>query len=246
MAAEQFAYGNLCTLFYDATKTYAPEREVNFYASFIEQNPGRVLEAMSGSGRLQIPLLQRGYVVDGVDSSDAMLASCRARCAQLQLTPEIYQQSLQKLNLPHKYATITIAVGSFQLIYDRAEALAALIKLRKHLLPNGNLLIDLFTPDPAPEKLSERIVRLDNHRVIRLLTREVVDVEAKRADAFCNYELLVDGTLTAHEHELMQVTWYEEDELESFFAQAGLKIVAIHDETFRQGRPSHVVQAQPI
>src|SRR3990167_9087512 len=53
------AYGQLCSQFYDATEKYASDQEVDFFTSCIEQHPGRVLEAMSGSGRLQIPLIRR-------------------------------------------------------------------------------------------------------------------------------------------------------------------------------------------
>jgi cyclopropane fatty-acyl-phospholipid synthase-like methyltransferase len=244
---DPIAYGNLCTLFYDATKGYAPERELNFYASFIERYPGRVLEAMSGSGRLQIPLVLRGYTVDGVDTSDTMLASCRARCAELCLKPELYNQPLQELALPHRYATVTIAVGSFQLIYDRIQALEALKKIHAHMHPTGsNLLIDIFTPDFANgEKHSTRIARLDNQRVIRLQTREIFDEHARIADAFCNYELIVNGVLEQHEHELIQVTWYTDQELKELFNASGFTIVAIHDEQFRASGPSRIVQAQP-
>ncbi|MDR3550047.1 MAG: class I SAM-dependent methyltransferase, partial [Candidatus Babeliales bacterium] len=70
------AYGDLCSLCYDLRLAYAEQSEVDFFASFIDKNPGRVLEAMSGSGRLLIPLAQRGYTIDGVDYSPAMLARC--------------------------------------------------------------------------------------------------------------------------------------------------------------------------
>jgi SAM-dependent methyltransferase len=238
------AYGNLCSLFYDATKAYAPAAEVNFYASFIEQNPGRVLEAMSGSGRLQIPLIQRGYVVDGVDNSPVMLERCRKRCAQLNLSPEIYEQSLEELNLPHKYATITIAVGSFQLICNRAVALQVLKKLRAHMEPRANLLIDIFTPDLTMEPRTVRSARIDDRTVVRLTTRHVFDEAARLASSFCNYELLVDGLVQQYEHELIEVTWYTDDELEQLFKQAGLEIIKIYDETFRASGPSRVVQAR--
>lgn len=108
----------------------------------------------------------------------------------------------------------------------------------------STLLIDLFVPDMTPEKYSERTVRLDNHRVIRLITREMVYAEEMRADAFCNYELIVNGVAEQHEHELMQVTWYTDDEFESLLNQAGFKLVTIHDKTFRRTGPSRVVQAQ--
>lgn len=237
------AYGNLCSLFYDATKAYAPEAEVNFYASFIAQNPGRVLEAMSGSGRLQIPLMQRGYVVDGVDNSAIMLERCRTRCAELGLTPEIYEQSLEALNLPHKYATITIAVGSFQLICNRVAALQVLKNLRAHMLPGANLLIDIFTPDLTMDPRSVRLARIDDRTVVRLTTRHVFNEVEKIASSFCNYELLVDGLVQQYEHELIEVTWYSDAELYELFAQAGLKIIKIHDAVFRASGPSRVVQA---
>lgn len=240
------AYGKLCSLFYDTVKAYAPEREVDFFASFIEQNPGRVLEAMSGSGRLQIPLMQRGYVVDGVDNSQAMLERCRKRCAQLGLKPELYEQSLEQLSVPHTYATITIAVGSFQLITDRAVALNALKNMHAHMLPSGNLLLDIFVPDTGIDKRSVRIARIDDHTVVRLTTRHMFDEQLHLADAFCLYELLVDGVVQQQEEEFMQIVWRSDDEWEQLLNEAGFKIIKIYDETFRSSGPSRVIHAQRV
>lgn len=241
---QPIAYGNLCSRFYDATKSYAPQQEVDFYASFIQQNPGRVLEAMSGSGRLQIPLLQRGYLVDGVDNSPTMLARCHARCAELTLQPEIYEQPLEELNLPHQYATVTIAVGSFQLLYERAQALCALKKLHAHMQEEGNLLIDVFVPDMSADPYSTRIARIDNRTVIRLMTRQVFHEQERRADAFCNYELVVDGIVQQREHELIQVTWYTDAEFAQLLREAGFELITFYDTTFRASGPSRVAHAK--
>lgn len=240
------AYGTLCSLFYDATKAYAPEREVNFYASFIDQNPGRVLEAMSGSGRLQIPLMQRGYVVDGVDNSHIMLERCRERCANLGITPELYEQSLEALTLPHTYATVTIAVGSFQLITDRAAALQALKNLRGHMQARGNLLIDIFVPDRDIDPRSVRVARINDQTAIRLTTRHIFDEEKKIADAFCTYELIVDGTVRQEEHELIQVVWRTDQEWQELVEEAGFELIKIYDETFRASGPSRVIHAKKL
>jgi SAM-dependent methyltransferase len=238
------AYGTLCSLFYDATKTYAPEREVNFYASFIEQNPGRVLEAMSGSGRLQIPLIQKGYTVDGVDNSRIMLDRCRMRCKELNLTPEIFEQSLEALKLPYKYSVITIAVGSFQLIYDYAQALYALKNLRNHMCQNGSLLIDIFIPDITQDSHSIRIARIDKSTTIRLTTRHVYHEQEKLADAFCNYELITDGITQRWEHELIQITWYSDAEITNLLNEAGFSVISFYDESFRISGPSRIVHAK--
>ncbi len=239
-------YGRLCSQFYDATEGYASDKEVIFYASFIEQNPGRVLEAMSGSGRLLIPLIKRGYVVDGVDSSPQMLDRFRERCRTFQLTPQLFEQSLETFSTPHRYATVTIAVGSFQLIHDRAQAVQALKNIRKHMLPNANLLVDTFVPNTSAEPTVTRVARIDTNTVIRLTRRQLFDVAEKRADAFCTYELVVDGSVQTVEQELIQVRWYTDQELEQLFLEAGFKIVTLHEEQFYDAGLSRIVHARPV
>jgi 2-polyprenyl-3-methyl-5-hydroxy-6-metoxy-1,4-benzoquinol methylase len=106
MSANEFAYQKLCSLFYDASKQFASEQELGFYLQFVNKTPGRILEAMTGTGRIQIPLIRMGYEIDGVDRSEIMLERCRLRSKEFGLTPNLYQQSLEELNLPHQYQTI--------------------------------------------------------------------------------------------------------------------------------------------
>ncbi len=236
------SYGNLCSLFYDATKKYASNQEVAFYAQFMNKESGRMLEAMCGSGRLQIPLLMRGYIVDGVDNSEAMLARCRARCHELGLKPELYEQSLEALSIPHTYTIVTIAVGSFQLIVNRAIALKALKNLHAHMMNGGNLLIDTFIPD-TENMHSEKAVRIDDKTVLTLNTEYTYHEKEKRADAWCTYHLFVEGTLEQEEKELIQVTWYSDQEFAALLNQAGFEKIALYDEVFPITGPSRIVHA---
>ena len=72
------SYGRLCTLFHDTDTPRAFDAEVAWYVARLPQN-GASLEAMSGSGRLLIPLLQQGRNVHGADLSPPMVESCAAR-----------------------------------------------------------------------------------------------------------------------------------------------------------------------
>lgn len=245
MSNQLYTYGKLCTLFYNATKTYAPEKEVNFYASFMNKK-FRLLEAMSGSGRLQIPLIKLGFTVDGVDNSPVMLNSCRERCADLKLSPEIYEQSLEELNLPHKYQAVTIAVGSFQLIVNREIALKSLKNIKTHMNYGGDLLIDIFVPDQSIDSRSTKIARIDDNTIIRLTTRYVFNNQEKIADAFCLYELIRNGIVQEQENELMQVTWYTDDELKELLNQADFEVVKIYEETFRSSGLSRIIHAKAV
>jgi len=60
-------------------------------------------------------------VIDGVDYSPEMLASCRKRCDERGLNTTLYESDLQVLSLPHKYEAIIIPGGSFLLIEQREE-----------------------------------------------------------------------------------------------------------------------------
>lgn len=240
------AYGQLCSLFYDATEHYASEQEMNFFISCIQQHPGRVLEAMSGSGRLQIPLMQRGYVVDGVDNSYAMLARCRQRCALLGLGPKLYQQSLENMVLPYQYGTIIIAVGSLQHITDPVLVLKALKNLHAHMLVGGNLLIDIFEPDRTIDEFCVSKVRLDEHRTIRLTKRHIFDDVKKMATTFCLYELMVDGIVCKQENELTQVVWRSDDEWKELLLKANFEVMRIYDESFSKSELSRVIHARVV
>jgi ubiquinone/menaquinone biosynthesis C-methylase UbiE len=236
-------YGNLCAIFYDATKKFASSAELNFYTSFM-QPQGRVLEAMTGSGRLQIPLMQAGYMVDGVDCSLEMLERCKLRSASFGLVPSLYQQYLHQLDLPHKYQTVVIAVGSFQLITDYQVALTALIKIREHMLPDGDLLFSVFDPCVSAEPWSKRVVRLDAKTVLNLTTRRQFDIAQKTADAYCNYELLVNGQLAQAEQEMISIVRYSDCELNTLLDLAGFKIIKTHDYPLPSDDHSRIIQAK--
>ncbi len=77
-------YGELCTEVYDLTKPtgHSFGGDVAFYRDKLKLCKGRILEAMAGSGRVIIPLLEAGLAVHGVDYSPEMLASCRRRCEE--------------------------------------------------------------------------------------------------------------------------------------------------------------------
>lgn len=236
-------YGNLCAIFYDIIKKFAPKPELDFYTSFMTKQ-GRVLEAMTGSGRLQIPLMQLGYQVDGVDCSSDMLARCVSRSKEFGLVPNLYQQYLDQLDLPYKYQTVIIAVGSFQLIHEYQLALAALIKIREHMLPAGDLLFSLFDPQISYEAWSKRIARLSNNTTLNLTTRREIDTQNKIADAYCAYELVVNGQVVQQEQELVTVTWYDQLSLINLLDQAGLKLVKVYDYPMPNNDGSCIVHAK--
>jgi len=112
-------YGELCT----GSLVTSPRKsgqsfggDIEYYRERLKPCKGRILEAMVGSGRVLIRFWNLGLIVDGVDYSPEMLASCRQRCQERTLAANLYESNLQELSLPDKYEAILIPGGSFLLI----------------------------------------------------------------------------------------------------------------------------------
>lgn len=222
------AHGTLGTLFYDAVRPRASNTEVAWYAARLPRDAGPVLDAMAGSGRLLVPLLEAGIQVHGVDSSEAMLASCEKRLAAAGRTTRLYRQSVAALNLPARYAAVFIAAGGFQLLADPIMALDALLRIRAHLIDPGLLLLDLFVPTQAEHPPGAPIVEVRTvtpHEGVQIGLRSEtsLDVDRHRIDVKARYERRDRSAITAREDETRALTWYSEDEAVTLVRDAGYR-----------------------
>ena len=117
-----------------------------FYRQKIEANRGTALEIGCGTGRLLVPYLQTGLEVEGLDSSEDMLAICREKAGAKAVSPVLHQQYMQELDLPRTYNTIYIPASTFMVLSDRDEGMEALHRFHSHLEPGGQVLISLDIP----------------------------------------------------------------------------------------------------
>ena len=225
------AYGPLGTLFHDALAPAAGEAEVEWYATHLPRDAGPLLALMVGTGRLLVPLLERGLHVHGVDASEARLASCRARLRDHGRETELFRQNVAALNLPFRYAAAFVAGGSFQALTGTA-ALDALRRVRAHLVDPGLLLLDLFVPaaashPPGAAIVEVRSVGLGEGLPIGLRSETLFDVERRRMDVTNRYEQRDRTSIVAREDEKLSLTWYTEDEAVRLLRDAGYREIEI-------------------
>lgn len=221
-------FGTLGTLFYDVDWPRASAAEVAWYAARLPRDAGPVLEAMAGSGRLLVPLLESGFDVHGVDSSEAMLASCERRLAAAGRSARLYRQRVATLNLPSRYAAAYIAAGAFQLLADPITALDALLRIRAHLVAPAILLLDLYVPTqamhpPGAPTVEVRTVSPGEGIQIGLRSETYFDVDMRRIDVKTRYERRERTAITAREDETRALTWYSEEEALRLVGDAGYR-----------------------
>lgn len=250
-------YSTLCTEFYDLTKPEAGPREVAFYEKLVQSVKGPILEAMCGSGRLLIPLLRKGYAIEGVDISKEMLESCKRRCGQEVLSCQLYQQSLDGLALPKKYELILIAIGSFQLIQGREKVMKALELLKTHLLPGGSLVLETYVPWDAFKDYIEGSVLAVGSKPIRserkaisssgceivCKTETTVDFRQQLEISKTTYEKWSQGKKLQTEEEAYVVRWYHRYEMQLLLEKLGFTSIQIIDTSFELNEQAVVYRA---
>jgi len=123
-------------------------KEIDFLEKTLQAEKGPVLELGSGTGRVLIPLLERGFVVVGIDTSTDMMARCLAACQVKGLKAELHEQSMTEFKLPRKFGVILLSSGSLSLFVFDGDIHALFERVMAHLEPGGLFLCE-FEPVPV-------------------------------------------------------------------------------------------------
>ena len=216
-----------------------PRKEVDFYERRIREKGGKALELACGAARHLVPLVKRGLEVEGSDASADALRYARLAAEKNGVAPVFYHQSMEDLDLPNRYETIFIVNGSFEILSDRTLAMDALQRIHDHLVPGGQILIDLGIP-------SEVIGRdygkpLGTRRTWKPFSRPFekgnihVQVWTEYLDSFNQklidkrqYDLVVDGEVVQTEIHSMRLTWYYKYEFTLMLEKIGFRKIRFY------------------
>lgn len=166
--------------FYDHVGPYRDRPDVDFYVATAVQSGGPVLELGCGTGRVLIPTARAGIRIVGLDLSSHMLQVCQERLAQepeeVQARVDLVQGDLRDFQLDTTFALVTIPFRPFQHLTTVADQRACLGCVRRHLNPDGRLVLDVFNPwlealvsDDLGQELGEEpaFTLADGRRVVR-------------------------------------------------------------------------------
>jgi SAM-dependent methyltransferase len=239
------SYGKLATEVYDIDKPIGRSfGDVEFYLERLRSCVGRILEPAVGTGRVLIPLLEAGLVVEGVDSSHEMLAVCRARCAERGLEPALHEADIRSLSLPDRYEAIIVPAGSFLLIERREESLDALKRFREFLVPGGRLILDIeLQTDFRTDVVSTRTWETPQGETITIESKLVeVNFVEQYTVSHLRYDKWRDGELVKTELQRFPLRWYGLEEFELVLKSVGFIDVVVSADYEHGRRPSHAEQ----
>ncbi|BFM39513.1 class I SAM-dependent methyltransferase [Synechocystis sp. LKSZ1] len=125
--------------------------EVDFIHGLIQSHRPQartVLDLGCGTGRHSSLLVQKGYSVQGIDQSVAMLAKAEARRASL--SPALAENlqfevgDIRELTLDRKFDVVLLLFHVLSYQISHQDLLATLTTVRQHLQPGGILIFDCW------------------------------------------------------------------------------------------------------
>ncbi|MFE0591045.1 class I SAM-dependent methyltransferase [Micromonospora echinospora] len=192
-----------------------PAPAVDFLADLADGGP--VLELAIGTGRVALPLTERGIPVEGVEASPEMVAKMRAKPGGDRIPVAIGDMADVPVTGPYRLAYLVFNT-LFNLV--RAERQADCFhNVARTLAPGGAFVIEAFVPDPADfdrdEQVQMREVTEDS-ATIRLHQYD------RAAQTFVRQTIRFDGT-GVHLHPFaMRYLWPQQ--IDALAEQAGLRL----------------------
>jgi SAM-dependent methyltransferase len=137
---------------------------------------GRALEFAIGTGRVAVPLSERGIPVTGIEKSPAMIAQLRTKCDEA--TIPVVLGDMSATVAPGSYTLVFLVYNTISNLLTQAEQVDCFRNAARHLVPGGRFVIELWVPElrkltPGQQAVVWRsepdYVGLDTYDVLRQL-----------------------------------------------------------------------------
>ena len=246
MTTPDYEYYGLIAEFWDLFRGDTSTWEDRFfYLEAVRKYGQPVLDVGCGTGRILLDFMQQGIDIDGIDNSPDMLTLCKQKAEKLNLKPTIYQQEMDKLELPRKYQTILVPSSSFQLLLDPALPSKTMDRFYEQLLPGGVLVMPFMTlwttGRPLEDEYTREAMRPEDGATVRRWQFSRFDPETDLEHTIDRYEIIKDGQVIASEehHQSPATRSYTQAQAIGLYQQAGFKEMQVFSEfTFEPVKPT--------
>jgi SAM-dependent methyltransferase len=108
-------------------------------------NGGQALEFAIGTGRVAIPLTERGVPVTGIELSAPMIGQLRTKADEA--TIPVIVGDMTTAVAPGKYALVYLVYNTISNLLTQAGQVACFRNAARHLTPGGRFVIELWVPE---------------------------------------------------------------------------------------------------
>jgi SAM-dependent methyltransferase len=189
-----------------------------------------ILDLGCGTGNHSIPLAKRGYHVNGVDLSENMLSSARAKIEKGKNNPPVFSQGdIRTVDLGKQFDAVLMmfAVLGYQL--SNEDVLSSLHTARMHLRPGGLFIFDVwYGPAVLSIRPSDRIkvIPTNDGKIIRTASGSLDTAHHLSAVRFHIWSLSGDRVIDESE-EVHSMRFFFPMELALMLSTCGLALESL-------------------
>jgi SAM-dependent methyltransferase len=132
---------------YDAAHAWKTN-DIEFITNCALDHGGPILEMASGTGRLAVPLIKKGFNYTGVELSEPFVEFTKKKLTSIKSVHDIVQGDMKNIDLKKKYGFIFICFNSICHLLTNKDLSKFFNCVYAHLLDGGLFLIDTFVPNP--------------------------------------------------------------------------------------------------
>jgi SAM-dependent methyltransferase len=106
---------------------------------------GPALEFAIGTGRVAVPLAERGVPVTGIELSQPMIDQLRTKADEA--TIPVIAGDMSTATAPGRYSLVYLVYNTISNLLTQAEQVACFRNAARHLGPGGRFVIELWVPE---------------------------------------------------------------------------------------------------
>lgn len=212
--------------------------DVDFFLTEAKKTNGEVLELMSGTGRISIPLIEAGIKLTCVDLSAGLNAILEDKLQKMGLKANVYQMDVCELELQKKFDMVIIPFSSFAHITSPEKQRKALAHIRQHLISGGTFICTLGNPKLRQKAVDGQLRLFRKYplpdtqgQLLLWISEDISDDDEQVVEAMQFYEEY-DATGILQSKRLLELHFRlsEKDEFEELAKAAGFKVKALYGD----------------
>lgn len=189
----------------------------------------RILDIGCGTGGHSIPLAERGYQVEGVDRSEAMLGEARRKAQAAGVEARFALGDAATFRLEESFDAALMLFAVLGYLVENEQLLAALRNVRRHLRADGLFICDVwYGPAVLRERPSQRVKvsPLDGGQLLRVATGEL---DMLHHVCHVTYEVwrLKADRVASHTRETHTMRYFFPQELRLLLGLAGFELLRL-------------------
>ena len=211
--------------------------DIPFFLQEATKSSGDVLELMSGTGRVSIPLAQAGVRLTCVDNAPEMLAILRQKLTNAGLSAQVYEMDVRELALHRQFDLILIQFHSFGELISIVDQEKVLVRIHEHLLEQGRFICTLHNPSQRLRSVDGQLRLMgtypDHEHQTTLLFWSLSSYEpTTRIVHVSQFYEQYNNRGVLQEKRLLQINFVllQREEFETLARSAGFKVLALYGD----------------